>query len=237
MSKTLAKPIFVNKQSERLLQRAADAGREVKGIDAGSKTPRTISSASNQRFDSDFSYGGAFTPRGGARSHSRGPSPAMTPRTSRSSQVAPGARENSISRTNSRSESPESPESKPGSATPRGRRSGAGAASRADANEDDKICAADPNLIGESGSDLKWLARMGKVSEPRQNSTQSSQASSPIRSRSSGPGGFNPFGEIDKMRLEFQKLIKEKEVSWLHTLAGCCSSHLCHCLSRRYRGF
>lgn len=223
MSKTLAKPIFVNKQSERLLQRAADAGRDVKGIDAGSKTPRTLSSGdSGQRFDSDFKYG-AFTPRGGAKAHSHSESPAMTPRTPRSEQRASVTREGSSSRqhnrSNSRSVSPES-ESKPESTTPRGRRSDGGAIQRArggyldiENNEDDKICAANPNLISESGSDLKWLARMGKSgADLRQNSTRSSGGSSPVRARSGGSGGFNPFGEMDKMRLEFQRLIKEKEV-------------------------
>lgn len=214
MTQALAKPVYVNKQSERLLQRAADSGREVKGIDARCKTPRTAACReTSQRFDCC-----APTPLGGAsRSQSRGQSPMSTPRTPRASMVnttpanTTSASESSRSRnakSKSPSCSPESPHHVLSLSMPRGRQSDFGE------SEDDKICAANPNSIGiGSGSDIKWLARMAHKTgiEPRQASSRSGDAS-PSRARSGGAtGAFNPFLEMDKMRLEFQKMMKEKE--------------------------
>jgi len=214
MTQALAKPVYVNKQSERLLQRAADSGREVKGIDARCKTPRTAACReTSQRFDC-----GAPTALGGAsRSQSRGQSPTSTPRTPRASMAntnpatTTSASESSRSR-NAKSKSPrcspESPHHVLSLSMPRGRQSDFGE------SEDDKICAANPNSIGiGSGSDIKWLARMAHKTgiEPRQPSSRSGDAS-PSQARSGGAtGAFNPFLEMDKMRLEFQKMMKEKE--------------------------
>lgn len=211
MAEALAKPIYVNKQSERLLQRAADSGRDIKGIDAGCKTPRTMASREDsQRFDS-----GAPTPRGGAsRSQSQGQSPPATPRTPRGNMARttptrehPGSSSRN-GKSKSPSGSPESPEIRMLSSSMPRRQSDFGE------SEDDKICAANPNSISGSSSDIKWLARMAHKTgvELRQPSSRSGDPPT-SRARSGGAGaGFNPFGEMDKMRLEFQKMMKEKEV-------------------------
>lgn len=221
MAQALAKPTYVNKQSERLLQRAADSGREIKGIDAGSKTPRTMASTEyNQRFDNE--YGSAApTPRGGtSRSHSRATSPLMTPRTPRSSltRTTPARELVSSSARNTKSKSPngspDSPPQKLAFTTPLAH---LGATSRTggrghDSNQDDTICSANPNSIGDCASDIKWMARMSGKSnvEPRPRS----RAASPARALRTASSGFNPFGEMDKMRLEFQRLMREKEVAY-----------------------
>ena len=217
-----SKPIFVNKQSERLLQRAADSGREVRGIDAGSKTPRSQPAVdSGQRFDSEF---GTSTPRHStSRSHSRAHSPQPnTPRTPRSSlaRTTP-AREQRVPSTASKSP-PGSPDSTPGRRSDTGAiprfSTGRGRGGMANTNQDGTICAADPNSIGEGASDIKWLAHMASKTgvEPRPSRARSSSrstASSPPPARAGASSGFNPFAEMDKMRMEFQKLMIEKEVS------------------------
>jgi len=230
MARKTVKPVFVNKQSERLLQQAVDSGREVKGIDAGSKTPRTLASRENsRRFDGDHSIGN--TPRS-SRSRSRPHSPPTAPKSStpRSSvrdsmtRTMPARQENR----SSTPRSPGSPVSPPplASTTPRGRHSLPGGASRGGrrtdvSQEDDQICAANPNSIGESGSDIKWLARMGKTGSSARPDSAGATSRSDAHSPSRNAGGFNPLAEMDKMRLEFQKLIKEKEVPTPHMLYAC----------------
>ena len=53
-------------------------------------------------------------------------------------------------------------------------------------------------------------------------SVRPSSAGATLRSHGHSPprstGGFNPFTEMDRMRLEFQKLVKEKEVHALFLL-------------------
>jgi hypothetical protein len=220
MAQAIAKPTYVNKQSERLLQRAANSGREVRGIDAGSKTPRTMASMEySQRFDNE--YGSAApTPRGStSRSHSRATSPMMTPRTPRSSlaRTTPAREPASSSarhaKSKSPSRSPDSPPQKLAFTTPMAH---LGATSRTggrgvDSSQDDIICSANPNSIGDCASDIKWMARMsGKTGvEPRPRS----RGASPARASRTASSGFNPFGEMDKMRLEFQRIMREKEVA------------------------
>jgi hypothetical protein len=245
LSQELAKPTYVNKQSERLLQRAADSGREIKGIDAGCKTPRTLSSAGSsqcQRFDNEISNTG-LTPRQVRANPSKSPtmtpfkSPTLTPRTARSSilHMKP-AREhpsNVLATTSKSPRSPRSPRKSPrsprksprvahhGSPNSPTSRLASGGISRLGVTQkenagvihDDKICSANPKSIGDGASEIKWLARMGRtVSVPN-----GSHADDPVRANRTDQS-FNSFSEMDKMRLEFQKFIKVKEV--------CRSSHV-----------
>ena len=95
MAKENEKTVFVNKTSERLLQQAVESGRQVKGIDSGSKTPRSASLLNrearaweSERFDFDASSGLSTPIRGSVVS--RQPSGA-TPRTPRSAGATPRA--------------------------------------------------------------------------------------------------------------------------------------------------
>ena len=241
-----SKPVFVNKHSERLLQQAADLGREVKGIDAGSKTPRTLGRENSTRFDGDYSNGSSNrTPRSRTGQHSPRVAPkSATPMSGGRNSMARTMPESQSNRA-SISRSPGSPDSPPSSlppTTPRGRRNDHGVTSRGGRTEDasqeervreeeDQIFAANPNSIGDSGSDIKWLARMaGKTG----GSVRPSSAGATLRSHGHSPprstGGFNPFTEMDKMRLEFQKLVKEKEVHALSFLlvSACDMFNLSH---------
>ena len=247
LAQDLAKPAYVNKQSEKMLQQATSEGREIKGINRSSKpkTPRThINGDLTQRFDNEYG-GGTATPRNSivSRQHSGVISPrSVTPRTPMSSTVstpriyvqrAASASDKfkTIDSNCSSQVKSMSPENKATSnnkiASPRNTtlavRTSPSRSSRdgGDLNDEDKkIFAANPNSLCESGSDLKWLARMTNktgISEPWQHGVRTASRMSPPHTRGSDTGALNLMSEMDRMRKEFQRIVQEKEV---HSVNG-----------------